>query len=179
MSNKLYVANLPFDTTEDALRRHFATCGGVLDVELAPEHKKSQRGCARVTMTSPAYAAAAIASLDRVAFEGKLLRVSDSPLPKEPAPAVKVVQQFRERDNMTYDLDCAGLPLTVRIFPIEGDQWRVEARSKDAADAVVKIASAATRREAVDAAVRDWNTSVVTDVDTDALLRAMSDVKAI
>jgi len=179
MTNKLYVANLPFDTTEDALRRHFATCGGVLDVELAPEHKKSQRGCARVTMTSPAFAAAAVAGLDRVVFEGKLLRVSDSPISAEPVPAVKVVQQFRERGNMTYDLDCSGRPLTIRLFPTEDDQWRAEARSKDADDAVVKIASAASRREAVEAAVRDWNTSASSAVDVDALLRAMSEVKAI
>lgn len=179
MTTRLYVSNLPFDTTEHALRRHFAAYGGVLDVELASEHKKSQRGRARVTMTSPAFAAAALAALDRAVFEGKELRVSDSPLPAEPAPAVKVVQQFRERGNMTYELDCAGRPLTVRIFPADDERWRVEARAKDTAEADVKSASGASRREAVETVIRDWNGSAGVAVDTDALLRAMAEVRAI
>ncbi|MBS2013259.1 MAG: RNA-binding protein [Deltaproteobacteria bacterium] len=179
MTTRLYVSNLPFDTTEHALRRHFAAHGGVLDVELAPEHKKSQRGRARVTMTSPAFAAAAVAALDRVVFEGKELRVSDSPLPVEPAPAVKVVQQFRERGNMTYELDCAGRPLTMRIYPADDERWRVEARAKDTDDAVVMTASGASRREAVEAVMRDWNGTAIAAVDTDALLRAMTEIRAI
>lgn len=181
MTNRLYVANLPFDTTEDALRRHFATCGGVSDVELG--QGKNPRGLARVTMTSAAYAAAAVGRLDRASFEGRLLRVSDSPIHAERStPPVRIVQQFRERANMTYDLDCAGMPLTIRMFPIEADSWRVEARSTDAADAVVIVASAATRRDALGAVLRQWNEracSSLGSIDADALLRALSDVRAI
>jgi RNA recognition motif-containing protein len=183
MTNRLYVANLPFDTTVDAVRRHFSTCGGVSNVELASEHGKSARGRGRVTMTSPAYAAAAVVGLDRVSFEGRVLRVSDSPIPAErpSSSSVRIVQQFRERANMTYDLDCAGTPLTIRVFPIEGERWRVEARSTDAVGAVVVTASAATRRAALGAALRQWNerASSVASIDADGLLRAMSDVRAI
>lgn len=37
MNTKLYVANVPSDTTEASLRRHFATCGGVMRVDLRDE----------------------------------------------------------------------------------------------------------------------------------------------
>lgn len=186
MTNKLYVANVPLDTTEDALRRHFAACGGVSEVEILTDHRGANpRGLARVTMTSPAYAAAAINRLDGAPFDGKSLRVSDVPIraEKAPGPTVKVVQQFRERGNMTYDLDCSGLPLTLRIFPLEGDHWRVEARSTDAADAVVVHGSGATRRDALGAAVRDWNDRAAATcaraLDGDGLLKAMRDIRAV
>ncbi len=183
MTNRLYVANLPFDTTVDALRRHFAACGGVSDVELGSERSRKARGLARVTMTSPAYAAAAVGRLDRAPFEGRVLRVSDGPIQAErSASTVRIVQQFRERANMTYDLDCAGMPLTIRMFPIEDDEWRVEARSTDAPGAVVVVASAATRRDALGAVLRQWNerpSSSLGSIDADGLLRALSDVKAI
>lgn len=184
-TNQLYVANLPPGTTEDAVRRHFATCGGVADVELAPEHGggRAARGHARVTMTSPAYAAAAVGRLDRASFEGKVLRVSDSPIQAErpPASTVKIVQQFRERGNMAYELDCAGAPLTVRVFPLEKEEWRVALRCSDAVEAVVATASAATRRGALEAALREWNAraSSTPAVDTEDLLQALSAVRAI
>jgi len=173
MTNRLYVSNLPFGATSDAVRRHFATCGGVAEVELGSERKG--RGEARVTMTSPFYAAAAVERLDHASFEGRPLRVSGSPIPAEKSsPTVKVVQQFRERANMTYDLDCAGTPLTIRMFPV-GETWRIEARANDALDAVVVTASAGTRRAALEAALAQW----AVPLDSDALLRALSDVRAI
>lgn len=185
MTNKLYVANVPVDTTEDALRRHFSSCGGVSDVEIGNGRGKNARGLARVTMTSPTYAAAAVVGLDRVAFEGNVLRVSDSRIDAAStrAPSVKIVQQFRERANMTYDLDCCGTPLTIRMFPIADGTWRVEARSTDAVDAVVVTACGPTRRGALDAVLHEWNERTtappVPSIDADALLRAMSDVSAI
>lgn len=178
LTNTVYVANLPFDTTESAVRSHFSTCGGVLDVELAPERRRG-RVDTRVTMTSPAYANAAVAQLDHVSFEGRELRVSHSPLRGEVKPSVKIVQQFRERANMAYDIDCAGTPLTVRIFPIDGERWRIEARATDAADAVVMTAIGATRRDALDSALRAWNESASSAIDADAVTRALSEVRAV
>ena len=53
MTNKLYVANVPLDATEDALRRHFASAGGVADVEILRDRQSGRsRGLASVTMTS-------------------------------------------------------------------------------------------------------------------------------
>src|SRR5690349_18185592 len=72
--NKLYVANVPADTTEAALRSHFSACGGVLQVDLPDEHQRGKmRGLACVTMTSPAFASAARAQLDGVSFAGRVL----------------------------------------------------------------------------------------------------------
>ena len=48
---KLYVANVPLDATEDALRAHFAACGGVSDVELLHDRQSGRpRGLAHVTL---------------------------------------------------------------------------------------------------------------------------------
>lgn len=187
MTNKLYVANVPVDASEDALRRHFAACGGVLDVEIMLERNSGKsRGLACVTMTSPAYATAAL-GLNGVDFAGKQLQVSDAPIRAggKPVPTVKIVQQFRERTNMTYDLDCSGLPLTLRVFPTdpEGTQWRIEARSTDAVDAVVITGAGVTRRDALTEVVRVWNereaTSTVRPLDGEALMTAMRDVRAV
>lgn len=186
MHNKLYIANVPFDTTEDALRRHFAICGGVLQVDLPDEHQRGKmRGLACVTMTSPAFANAALSQLDGVSFAGRVLRVTESPPPANaaPKPAVTIVQQFRERTNMAYDLDCMGLPLVVRIFPEENNRWRIEARANDALDARIVSASAPTRAAALAEVIREWNANAAaTDgraLDGDALSRALQNVRAV
>lgn len=186
MQNKLYIANVPFDTTEDALRRHFGTCGGVLQVDLPDEHQRGKmRGLACVTMTSPSFAAAALTKLDGVSFAGRILRVSESPPAANaaPKPTVAVVQQFRERSNMAYDLDCAGLPLVVRIFPQDDETWRIEARANDGLESRVVSASAVTRAAALADVIREWNANPATTdgraLDGDALTRALESVRAV
>lgn len=183
--NKLYIANVPPDTTEAALRSHFSACGGVLQVELPDEHQRGKmRGLACVTMTSPAFASAARAQLDGVSFGGRVLRVSDEPgVAAKPRPTVTVVQQFREHTNMAYDLDCAGLPLVVRIFPEDNGSWRVEARATDAGDVAAVAARAATRAAALTEVIRSWNASAASTagrtLDGDALTAALRDVRAV
>jgi RNA recognition motif-containing protein len=184
--NKLYIANLPFDTTEDALRQHFASCGGVLQVDLPDDKLRGKmRGLARVTMTSPAFANAALTKLDGVSFAGRVLRVTESPPAANaaPKPTVIIVQQFRERSNMAYDLDCAGLPLVVRIFPEDRDRWRIEARVNDAVDARVVSATGATRAAALAGVIGQWNANAAANdtraLDGDALSRALQSVRAV
>lgn len=186
MTMKLYVANVPLDATEDGLRRHFSEVGGVSDVELLFDRQSGKpRGLARVTMTSPTYAANACARLDGAAFADGVLRVSDAPI-KADTPAalkVKIVQQFRERGNMAYDLDCAGLPLTLRMSSTEDDRWRVDARSTEATDAIMATGTASTKVEALAAAVREWNAAAAATsgrtLDGEALATAMRGVRAI
>lgn len=183
--NKLYIANVPADTTESALRGHFSACGGVLQVDLPDEHQRGKmRGLACVTMTSPAFANAARAQLDGVSFGGRVLRVSDVPgVPAKPRPTVTVVQQFREHANMAYDLDCAGQPLVVRIFPEDDQGWRVEARATDGGDVAVVAARAPTRAGALMEVIRSWNASAANTagrtLDGDALTTALSAVRAV
>jgi len=183
--NKLYIANVPADTTEEALRLHFSTCGGVLQVDLPDEHQRGKmRGLACVTMTSPAFANAARTKLDGVSFAGRVLRVSDVPgTGAKPRAAVTVVQQFREQTNMAYDLDCSGKPLVVRMFPQDDETWRVEARATDGGDSAVVTAHAPTRAAGLAEVIRTWNATAVDTagrtLDGDALTTALRDVRAL
>jgi hypothetical protein len=190
MTTKLYVANLSHAATEDALRAHFSRWGGVSDVEILMDRRRGEpRGLARVTMTSEVYASSAVEHLDGVPFDGLPLRVSSVPFERNatPAPAVKVTQQFREKSNMAYDLDCAGRALTVRVFPTVApgvEQWRIEARLSDAPDALVASATASTRREALDGVARSWTetseaSSSLPALDWEAIGRALAGVRAI
>ncbi len=62
-------------------------------------------------------------------------RRGDGPKPK---PLAKIVSQFRESNNMTYELDCQGQPLIVRIFHL-ADGFRIEVRTSNDADAAVAV----------------------------------------
>lgn len=186
MAHKLYVTNLPPETTEDALRTYFAACGGVAEVQILPERDEAKpRGHACVTMTTAIFASTAAERLDGSNFNGNVLRVSSRPIPvdKAPSPTVKVVQQFRERANMTYELDCAGIAVTFRLFPIEGDSWRFEARTTEATEPVVVTGAGRTRRDALGAVVREWNLRAesfgVRLLEGIGLARAMADIRAI
>jgi hypothetical protein len=185
MTMKLHISNVPLDATEEALRAHFSKCGGVADVELVCDHASGRpRGLAHVTMTNDFYTERAL-TLDGASFGSAVLRVSTHAHRegRAPAPSVKIVQQFRERLNMAYDLDCAGSPLTLRISRGERGRWNVEARSTDAADAIVASGTADTGDAALAEALRAWNVAAQTSprraVDTDAVARAMRDVRAI
>ena len=185
MTMLLHVSNVPLDATEEGLRRHFSTCGGVADVELLYDRRTNlPRGLARVRMTSEHFAEQARIKLDGAAFGDAVLRVGDSAkTDAEPKSKVKILQQFRERSNMVYDLDCAGAPLTLRISRDEQGLYCVEARSTEAADAIVARGSAATGVEALAEALRLWNVAAAATprlaIDADAVTRAIRDVRAI
>ncbi len=184
---KLYVGNLAEGATEHALRTHFASCGGVADVEILTHPRTGRpRGLAVVTMTSQTFADAALRRLDGADFDGRPLRISERPIRAEDGPRpskVKIAQQFRERTNMTYELDCAGAPLIVRVFPTDDDRWRIEARTSDRDDATVITGAAATRREALADVARGWRehtaSMALPVLDWDAVTTAMSDVRAV
>jgi len=73
--------------------------------------------------------------------------------------AVRITRQFREQQNATYELDCSGLPLAIRIFaPVDDSTtsaWRVEMSGAD----VVISASAASRALAFDLMIERWGGS--------------------
>jgi hypothetical protein len=186
MTKKLWVANVPFQASEHDLRLHFSACGSVVDVEILTDPRTGRsRGHACVTMASDEDASAALDQLDGESFEGRVLRVSDSPLTKgdEPSRRVRIKQQFRERMKMVYDFDCNGAPLTLRVSAGDGESWRIEARSTEAADAVVVEAVGATRRAALEDVVKRWNESAATagvrELDGEALISALREVKAV
>jgi RNA recognition motif-containing protein len=75
---KLYVGNLSFDTTEDALRTLFSQHGPVESAKLVSDRDTGRpRGFGFVEMSS-ANAASAIEALNGKDFEGRTLRVNEA-----------------------------------------------------------------------------------------------------
>jgi cold-inducible RNA-binding protein len=76
MSNRLYVGNLSFHTTEDLLKAHFATVGEVANVAVMLDRDTGRsRGFAFVEMATSEGAQKAISELNGRDFEGRSLRV--------------------------------------------------------------------------------------------------------
>jgi RNA recognition motif-containing protein len=79
MGNRLYVGNLSFNATADAVRAAFSECGEVTDVHIVQDRDSGQsRGFGFVTMSTSEEAAKAIATLDGASLEGRALRVNEA-----------------------------------------------------------------------------------------------------
>ena len=77
MSTKLYVGNLPYETTETDLQTLFQGAGQVASVNVMRDRTTGQpRGFAFVEMSTPAEATAAISQLDQHAYGGRNLTVN-------------------------------------------------------------------------------------------------------
>ena len=77
MSNKLFVGNLSFDTTENDLQDTFAAYGTVTETNLMMDRVTSRpRGFAFVTMGTPEEAQQAISGLNGRALGGRALTVN-------------------------------------------------------------------------------------------------------
>jgi hypothetical protein len=102
------------------------------------------------------------------------------------ANKIAITQQYRERHNMTYELDCAGQALVLRVFfpaevgPVE---WRIEARGNDSGEAVVVDKVAATRELALQAVSGAWPAAprhtTTPNYDWDGVTQALRSVRAI
>jgi RNA recognition motif-containing protein len=79
MSRKLYVGNLPYDTTESDLEQLFAQAGTVDTVRVMRDNATGRaRGFAFVEMGSDAEAQAAISQLHEQSFGGRTLTVNEA-----------------------------------------------------------------------------------------------------
>lgn len=77
MNNRLYVGNLSYEVTTDALRECFAECGNVTDTHVVKDRDTGRaRGFAFVTMMTDEEATHAVAQLNGAMFEGRPLRVN-------------------------------------------------------------------------------------------------------
>jgi cold-inducible RNA-binding protein len=75
----LFVGNLTFDTTEDALRELFSPLGEVQQVRIMTDRDTGRsRGFAFVEMTQDEEAAKAIAALNGKEFGGRALTVNEA-----------------------------------------------------------------------------------------------------
>jgi RNA recognition motif-containing protein len=77
MSRTLYVSNLPFSASEDALKEKFALYGPVISVKMLRDPATGQsRRCAFVEMQTRAGAHAAVTRLNLVEYDGRLMSVN-------------------------------------------------------------------------------------------------------
>ena len=84
MGTKLYVGNLPFNTTENELQELFSQAGTVQEVTLMQDRFTGKsRGFAFITMGSEEDAQNAISKLNGQAIEGRPLTVNEA-RPREP-----------------------------------------------------------------------------------------------
>ena len=86
MGTKLYVGNLPFNTTENELQELFSQAGAVQEVTLMQDRFTGKsRGFAFVTMGSDEEAQNAISKLNGQSIEGRSLTVNEA-RPREQRP---------------------------------------------------------------------------------------------
>lgn len=79
MSTRLYVGNLSFQTSQDAVHDAFSAIGEVREVHLPSDRETGRpRGFAFVTMGSAEAAKDAIARLDGQMLDGRALRVNEA-----------------------------------------------------------------------------------------------------
>jgi RNA recognition motif-containing protein len=77
MQNRLFVGNLPFSASDDAIRELFSAHGEVAKVTVVTDRETGRpRGFAFVEMTSDADAARAVRECDGTDFGGRGLRVN-------------------------------------------------------------------------------------------------------
>ena len=86
MSNKLFVGNLSFDTTENDLQDAFAAHGTVTETNIMMDRTTNRpRGFGFVTMSTPEEAQKAIAALNGAQLGGRALTVNIA-RPREERP---------------------------------------------------------------------------------------------
>jgi RNA recognition motif-containing protein len=87
MNNKLFVGNISFNTTENALQDAFAAHGTVMETNLVTDRTTGQaRGFGFVTMSTDAEAQSAVSAMNGKSIDGRDLVVNIA-RPREERPA--------------------------------------------------------------------------------------------
>ncbi len=77
MENKLYVGNLPFNTTEEELRTLFAQAGTVVSVALIKDRDTGRsRGFAFVELSTQAEAEKAVSLFNNTPLDNRTIKVN-------------------------------------------------------------------------------------------------------
>ena len=78
-SSRLYVGNLSFNSSPDAIRAAFSECGEVTDVHLVMDRETGRpRGFGFVTMATSTEAEQAISKMNGAMLDGRPLRVNEA-----------------------------------------------------------------------------------------------------
>jgi len=79
MSNRLYVGNLSYNTSQADLEAFFAAAGEVREVAIPTDRETGQpRGFGFVTMADASAANAAVAQLNGATLDGRVLKVNEA-----------------------------------------------------------------------------------------------------
>ena len=79
MSNKLFIGNISFNTTENDLQDAFAAHGTVLEANLMMDRVSGRpRGFGFITMSTPEEAQAAISAMNGATMDGRNLTVNEA-----------------------------------------------------------------------------------------------------
>jgi cold-inducible RNA-binding protein len=79
MSNKLFVGNISFNTTENDLQDAFAAHGTVLETNLMMDRETGRpRGFGFITMSTPEEAQKAISAMSGATMDGRNLTVNEA-----------------------------------------------------------------------------------------------------
>ncbi len=192
MENSLYVGSLSDYVTADELRKRFTECGVVADVQIAVDRGSGRpRGHAFVTMATAASAQAAVERLNGAMLDGRQLRVSiaggeRTRTATKRVETTRITSQFRERRNMSYELECDGRKLLIKSFHPDGpqDACRMEASTNQAnsSQQLTHSATGATRAQALQDIAQAWQADPTTStviLDWPAITGAMAAVHAI
>ena len=93
--SRLFVRNLPFETTEEELEEYFSVHGALVECHIPVDDQKRNKGFAFVQYASAVDALEARKQLDKSDFQGRLLHI----LPARPAPAAS---QSGGNENLTW-----------------------------------------------------------------------------
>lgn len=74
-NGRLFVRNVPFQTTEDDLKKHFGAFGPVTEVTIPVDESNRSKGYAFVLFLVPEHATKALLGVDGTIFQGRLLHV--------------------------------------------------------------------------------------------------------
>lgn len=188
MTSKLYVTNMSELATLASVRQFFNACGEVVDVEFLAERSSRPASAAYVTMATGASAARAVERLDGAVLHGRRVLVSAAPGSSDlqrsgkakpaVAPGVRIVQQYRDRHGMFYELDSESVRLTLKfVFPEhEGDAWRVQAAV--AGEQLGGIEASAHSREQAFTALSHLSSATLADVQWLEVATALRSVRA-
>ncbi len=77
MSNKLYVGNMPYSTTEEALQQMFSEYGAISEVKIIKDHMSNRsKGFGFVTYEDASSCQGAIDALNGYEMDGRTLKVN-------------------------------------------------------------------------------------------------------
>jgi multiple RNA-binding domain-containing protein 1 len=74
-ASRLFIRNLPFETTEEELEQYFSPFGRLVECHIPVDDQKRNKGYAFVTFESLADAKEAKSKLDKVDFQGRLMHI--------------------------------------------------------------------------------------------------------